>query len=396
MPDRDLHTSSAEDIETPEFNRRTNESLWSATTAFPRPASERKTPKAEVCVVGDVIAGLTTAYLLALEGKSDPHRQRLLRWAWRNHPRPAPMNVINAPASKEIFVFMEKRRPTGGRGHTAAISKIEFIAAKEGIECDFSRVDGYLFLGPDDKDNILDEELLPGSPCRWRNGRKDRRLPLMHAPGAYLRFAGQAQFHPGKYIAGLAQAFKRAGGKFYGSTEAKEIKGGDQATVRTTNEKKITADTVVVATNTPMNDWVTMHTKQAAYRTYVIGVQVPLDSIPAALYWDTEDPFHYVRVQRVDDGENMRDILLIGGEDHKTGQTEDLENRYARLLKLGAHACPDCPNQNFVGPVRSWIRWTVWPTSAAIRVTNRTCSSPPVHPGSGSRAVQSPAYSSLT
>ena len=129
-------------------------------------------------------------------------------------------------------------------------------------------------------------------------------------------------------MAGLARAFKRAGGKLYGKTEAKEIKGDKTAQIKTAKGRTITADAVVVATNTPVNDWVKMHTKQAAYRTYVIGVRVPLDSIPTALYWDTENPFHYVRLQRIGEGAQAKDILIIGGEDHKTGQNEGLENRY--------------------------------------------------------------------
>ena len=134
-------------------------------------------------------------------------------------------------------------------------------------------------------------------------------------------------------------------------TEAKEIKGGEPATVTTTRGQTITAGAVVVATNTPVNDWVTMHTKQAAYRTYVIGVPVPLGEIPAALYWDTEDPFHYVRVQRIGEGEEARDILIIGGEDHKTGQMEDLENRYARLLSWGRTHVPGLSDPEFSPPI---------------------------------------------
>ena len=172
-------------------------------------------------------------------------------------------------------------------------------------------------------------------------------MPILPNAGPYLRFSDQAQFHAGKYIVGLAQAFKRAGGKFYAKTEAKEIKGGKQATVTTTNGKTITAGAVVVATNTPVNDWVTMHTKQAAYRTYVIGVEAPLGSIPPALYWDTEDPFHYVRVQRIGGGKKARDILIIGGEDHKTGQMEDLESRYTRLLSWGRTYVPGLPDPEF-------------------------------------------------
>jgi len=89
----------------------------------------------------------------------------------------------------------------------------------------------------------------------------------------------------------------------------------------------VTSDVVVVATNTPVNDRVAIHTKQAPYVTYVIGVRVPKDSVTRALYWDTGDPYHYVRLQREDE----HDVLIVGGEDHKTGQANDGIERFARL-----------------------------------------------------------------
>src|SRR5207244_7517143 len=89
---------------------------------------------------------------------------------------------------------------------------------------------------------------------------------------------------------------------------------------------------VVVATNTPVNDRVAIHTKQAAYRTYVIGLMIPRGAIPRALYWDTPDPYHYLRLESGRPGaEGDHEILIVGGEDHKTGQADDAEDRYGRL-----------------------------------------------------------------
>jgi Rieske Fe-S protein len=59
----------------------------------------------------------------------------------------------------------------------------------------------------------------------------------------------------------------------------------------------------------------------------VIGVRVPKDSVTRALYWDTGDPYHYLRLQR----EGDYDVLIVGGEDHKTGQANDGNERFARL-----------------------------------------------------------------
>jgi len=74
-----------------------------------------------------------------------------------------------------------------------------------------------------------------------------------------------------------------------------------------------------------------IHTKQAAYRTFVIGATVPPGSINKGLYWDTADPYHYVRLSRSSVAGN--DVLIVGGEDHKTGQADDAEARYVKLEK---------------------------------------------------------------
>jgi Rieske Fe-S protein len=98
----------------------------------------------------------------------------------------------------------------------------------------------------------------------------------------------------------------------------------------------VTSDAVVVATNTPINDWVAIHTKQAPYLTYVIGVVVPEGTIPDALYWDSgalhagrPAAYHYIRLAK--GIEPNTEILIVGGEDHKTGQASDEHLRHDRL-----------------------------------------------------------------
>jgi Rieske Fe-S protein len=143
-----------------------------------------------------------------------------------------------------------------------------------------------------------------------------------------------------KYLAGLARAIKRLDGRLFGGTEAKEIKGGKTVKIGTKGRGIVSAGAVVVATNTPINDCGKIYTKQEPYRTYVIGALAPAGRIPRALYWDTEDPFHYVRLQRVHPNGKALDLLIIGGEDHKTGQAEGIEGRFARLATWGRKHFP--------------------------------------------------------
>ena len=117
-----------------------------------------------------------------------------------------------------------------------------------------------------------------------------------------MRFPRQAQFHPLKYLAGLAKRIKEKGGRIYTETHATEIEGGKQARIETSSGGVVIAGAVVVATNTPVNDLIAIHTKQAAYQTYVIGARIPKDRLRAALYWDTPDPYHYLRIETVGKG----------------------------------------------------------------------------------------------
>jgi nitrite reductase/ring-hydroxylating ferredoxin subunit len=148
---------------------------------------------------------------------------------------------------------------------------------------------------------------------------------------AALRFANQAQFHPLKYLAALAHGIVRGGGRVYCSSHVDDLeKRPRRPQVKTADGYTVTADAIVFATNSPVNDWVAMHTKQAAYRTYVVGMAVPRGSVPRGLYWDNLDPYHYART--VANGGAM-ETLIVGGQDHKTGQADDQEARFAALVE---------------------------------------------------------------
>lgn len=265
---------------------------------------------ADVCVVGAGISGLTTAYLLTQSGKSVVVLDDGAIGSGMTGVTTA--HLVNALDDR----FFELERLHGENGsrlaaesHTAAIDRIESIVMRERIACDFKRVDGYLFCAPGHDEAYL-----------------DRELAAIHRAG--LRFPNQAQFHPLKYLAGLAEAIERDGGKIFTGTHATRIDGGKDASV-TTAAGTVKATSIVVATNTPVNDLVVVHTKQAPYMTYVIGARVPRDSVTQALYWDTGDPYYYVRVHPgIDAG---HDLLIVGGEDHKTGQADDIEQRHPRL-----------------------------------------------------------------
>lgn len=303
-------------------------SSWMATGEVPSRPSLEQNIKADVCVVGAGIAGMTTAYLLASEKKKVVVLDDGAIGGGMTGRTTA--HLVNALDDR----YFDLERLHGAEGarlaaesHTAAIDLIEKIVTQESIDCDFARLDGYLFVPPGDSTSILDEEL--GAARRaGLTLEKVEFAPLDYDTGPALRFPNQGQFHPLKYLAALAEAIEQKRGRIYCGTHVSEIAGGEQAHITAVNGSVVTCDAIVVATNTPVNDLVAIHTKQAAYQTYVIAARIPRGSITKALYWDTPNPYHYVRIQDLDDSS---ELLIVGGEDHKTGQKDDASARFANL-----------------------------------------------------------------
>jgi glycine/D-amino acid oxidase-like deaminating enzyme len=141
-------------------NRRSNESLWAATAPALRAQALQKDAKADVCVVGAGIAGLTTGYLLTLEGKPVIVIDKNSAGQGETINTTAHLSSEIDASYREISrLHGEKGARLAAESHTEAISKIESIVGAEAIKCDFARVDGYLFLGSSDSESTLDDEL---------------------------------------------------------------------------------------------------------------------------------------------------------------------------------------------------------------------------------------------
>jgi glycine/D-amino acid oxidase-like deaminating enzyme/nitrite reductase/ring-hydroxylating ferredoxin subunit len=307
-------------------------SVWMATANTPSQPRLKENIRTDVCIIGAGIAGLTTAYLLAKEGRSVV----VLDDGAIGGGMTGRTTAHLTNAFDDRYIEMEKLHGADGarliaESHTAAIDKVEAIAREEHIDCGFARLDGFLFVPPNDATDVLHDELEASQRAGLVEVELVQRAPIeTFDTGPALRFPNQAQFHPLDYLTGLTRAFISAGGRIFTETHATNITGGAEAHVETSDGPVVHCDVIVVATNTPVNDRVAIHTKQSPYVTYVIGVRVPAGSITPALYWDTPDPYHYVRLQ-TDKTNPSYEILIVGGEDHKTGQENDGAERFARL-----------------------------------------------------------------
>jgi glycine/D-amino acid oxidase-like deaminating enzyme/nitrite reductase/ring-hydroxylating ferredoxin subunit len=304
-------------------------SLWKATTHESARPPLSSNLNVEVCVIGGGIAGLTTAYLLSRHGASVALLEaRDLGTGETGH------TTAHIAVPDERFSPLEDALgPEGAslvaEGYSAATDLIESIVIRESIDCDFARVDGYLFSCAADPVSTLQDEFL--AACRAGvHVYREARLPVPTvSEGPCLRFPRQAQFHPLQYLSGLARSIEAAKGAIFCGTHATDVSERNGGVVVTTANGKITADAAVVATNTPFNDRVKIHVKQFAYQSYVVAALIARGSMPRILIWDDADPYHYVRLAHATDDEH--DLLIVGGADHKTGQESHPEKHHREL-----------------------------------------------------------------
>jgi len=247
------------------------------------------------------------------------------------------------------------------KAHTQAVANIEQICKQEKIECEFSRVDGYVVNEFDRKKdgakhaecnaNMIQKEWKAVQKLGLPGVSLVEKLDFMETDCApAIKFANQAQFNPNKYCAGLARAivkdgkidtrvlhgvetngFVLRGSQIFTNTHAKSVNAADDETyVLTANGHRVFCQHVVVATNSPFNNRIQLIDRVSPYRSYVIAARVPRGSIKPALIWDTADPYHYVRVTP-DLKDDKSDLLIIGGEDHKVGMKTDQNKLFTKL-----------------------------------------------------------------
>jgi glycine/D-amino acid oxidase-like deaminating enzyme/nitrite reductase/ring-hydroxylating ferredoxin subunit len=301
-------------------------SLWMATAEGLKTPPLESDVDAEVCIVGAGMAGLFTAYCLQRAGRSvvvlddgpvcggDTSRTTAHLTA-----------ALDARYSQLERHHGENAARLIVDSHRRAIDAIESIATQERIACGFERLDAFLFAARgSDVEGLRQEH----QACARAGLEVEMtRAPISGSPDA-LRFPRQAQMQPLDFLFGLAGIIQARGGRIYSDSHAVEFEGGKSAHVKTRAGRVVSTRSIVVATHSPVNDRFAIHTKQAAYRTYVVGARVLARSVPRALYWDTEDPYHYVRCHETPSGPTW---LIVGGEDHKTGQADDAIERHRRL-----------------------------------------------------------------
>jgi len=287
--------------------------IWDGTSTQDYP-SLNKNITTDICVVGGGITGLSIAYQLAKRGRKVTLVEAFKIGSGQTGRTTAHLTCqLEETFTDLLKIHDQETLSTFLEAHRKAIDVMEEIVVNENISCDFKRVDGYLFQGDESNPQNLEQEKESAKQCGIELDYIEV-TPLLNETKPSLRFPRQAQFNPLKYIKGLLRVLRELDVDIYEETHIKDFRQDNRKdwVLLTDKNDRIEANHLIVATNTPVNNRFYIHTKQSAYRTYAMSFKVTNPIKEECLLWDTEDPYHYVRF--------VEDRLVVGGEDHKTGQ----------------------------------------------------------------------------
>jgi glycine/D-amino acid oxidase-like deaminating enzyme/nitrite reductase/ring-hydroxylating ferredoxin subunit len=300
-------------------------SLWQATSPAPKYDTLRDSVHVDVAIVGAGITGLTAAVLLKQRGKRVAVIEKDRVGSGETGNTTAHITeAIDARYHTLSRTFGKDGARLVARALRASIEQIETFVRELSIDCRFQRLPGYLYTEKRSFVAEVKREAIAAAEAGCA-AKFVEDVPLPFLTRGAVRFENQAQFHPRKYLLGLAARLVGDGSFLFDETRVANINEGEPCTIECENGS-LTADSVFMATNVPIEGFQSLHIKDAAYRTYAIAF-VSDEKYPEGLFWDTADPYHYTRWQETDAGT----FMIVGGEDHKVGQNEDSEICFARL-----------------------------------------------------------------
>lgn len=305
----------------------TTESLWEGTspaTAYP-PLDG--TVEAEVAVIGGGITGLTTAYLLAGDGV------RVVLLEARGIAAGTTGHTTAKVTSLHGLTYAALAEDKGwdvasayAAANQAGVDLVGRIASSEGIACDIRRLPAYTYTESDDRVADIEAEVAAAQRLGLP-GRFATDVSLPYPVRAAIGFDDQLLFHPRLYCLGLAEAFIARGGRIFEQSRATAIDsiGGRHAV--STQSGTVTADWVIQATLLPFDDPGGLFAKTHPSRSYALAAEVD-GPLPDGMFLGIDDPGRSVRPHQLADG---RRFLVIGGEEHKTGQDRRADERFEVL-----------------------------------------------------------------
>ncbi|WP_085508601.1 FAD-dependent oxidoreductase [Thalassobacillus devorans] len=285
----------------------------------------------DVTVVGSGIAGITTAYRLVQSG----FKVTLVE-AGRVLEGTTGYTTAKISAQHEL-IYQQLQKTIGDdkaklyyQANMAALQAIEKNMEDLQIDCDFSYQDAIVY-GETEKAKKLIEKEAEIYEKLEIDGEMTNDTDLPFPVSGAIRMHHQAQFHPVKYLLPLIDYLKKKQVNIFENTRAVDIEKGDKPKVITTDGNTITSDHVVIASHFPFKDFDGLYfSRLHVERSYSVAFKTE-QPVPEGMYLNVEEPKRSIRNARDTNGEPL---LLVGGEGHTSGQSEDTWQHYNNLVNF--------------------------------------------------------------
>ena len=279
----------------------------------------------DVLIVGGGMTGLSTALLLQKAGKKCAIAEmHSVGFGTTSGTTAHLNNFFDTPYKTVENDFGEENARLLATAAEEALALIKQNITEYNIECDYGEKEAFIFATDEAQIELL-EELVEGAKKVGlsMDFTNDSTFPI-----PYLKLASvkdQAEFHPVKYILGLAKAFEEAGGVIITNCKVTGVEEGEMIVVQST-QGDISTKQLIWATHIPTGVNL-LHFRAAPYRSYVLGIILNDNNYPQCLGYDMDDPYRYYRTHTIDG----QPYLIAGGEDHKTAHEENTEAPFRKL-----------------------------------------------------------------
>lgn len=301
-------------------------SLWQNKMPAYVPVNKSGNLKFDVVIAGGGITGITTALLLAKEGKSVAVLEAHNLCFGTTGGTTSHLNTFFDTSYDYIKSdFGEDAVQLAAHGASRALELFRTNIETYNIDCEYSVQDGYVY-AQDEKQNeqlqkIVDASALGGVDLSYTD-----RIPVPMEFTKAIVYRDQASIHPSKYVYALAKEFEALGGVIITNCKVGDVVEDEERVVIQTSQNAYEATYLIWATHIPPGINL-LHFRCAPYRSYALAVKLKSNGYPDGLAYDMYDPYHYLRTQVID-GEKY---LIVGGEDHKTGHQPATEGCFRRL-----------------------------------------------------------------